>query len=462
MPLRIYVGRYDPRFPGILIRARNASDLHSFRHHDRSVTAPTAVLEGLGSDAIVSDLSRQTVLDHELRHFRDSLLFPFGAATTRSRIHASYNGFLAAASVKHLRDDANVLPVPLQRWLRMPTDEREVFLAAETAFAGEELRAPPLPVIPKDDLSDFPPGPISVDAWEETLLTGCRAALADYAGIERLWRSPYDIGKKAVFPTVAAWEAAALTCQLAAMERYAGAPLTQRVVDWVNDGGPQIYRLGMRVTTRVLEQLEWSPTMRNRLVLITWTQMGAYQEDGMSSPAARLATLIQASAAGARWSPDSAFADLVAHWDVLTGTDSFAALRAATTWFSAFCQQKEAWQFLPAELFTSLAKAREQMLVSFLADPDRYVDPGAYLDGESRYPLPCVGIEYASQGSGADLAEDTPTDWLPAVSFEEARHLEARASLADAIFLPGEKSLRQHGRIEIAQQLGLRAIRVIH
>ncbi|MFD5564439.1 hypothetical protein [Kitasatospora griseola] len=461
MPLRIYVGRFDPRFPGVLIRAGNVSDLLSFRHHDRSVPAQTQALGGLGGDAIVSDLSRQTVLDHELRHFRDSLLFPFGAATTRSRIHASYNGFQVAMSVKRSRADANVLPVPLQRWLRMPTHEREAFLAAEAAFAGEELRAPPLPVIPSDDLSDLSPGLLSVDE-DEVLLAGCRMALVDYARIERLWRSPHAVGEEAVFPAVAAWEAAALTCQLAAIERYAGDPLMQRFIGWVNDGGPQVYQRGMYAANRVLEQLEWAPTMRNHLALITWAQMGAYEKDGNSSPASRLTTLFDVAAAGARWSPDSAFADLVAQWDALTGTDSFAAMRAATTRFRAFCQQAETFQPLPAELFTSLAKAREQMLVAFLADPDGYVDPVAYLEGESRYPLPCVGIEYASQDVGASLIEATPTDWPAAVSFAVALHLEAMASLADAIFLPGEKSLRQHGRIEIAHQLGLRAIRAIH
>ncbi|WP_158754781.1 hypothetical protein [Streptomyces sp. NRRL F-2580] len=463
MTPRIYVGRFDPRFPGILIRARSVSDVHSFSHHDRSVRAPADVLEHLGDDAIVSDVSRQTVLDHELRHFRDSLLFPFGAATTRARIHGSYNGFLAAASVKWLRGDANILPVPLQQWLRMPEDERKVFLASESAFANEELRPPPLPLIPGDDVTDLAPGRHELEAEEDVLLTACRLALADYARIERLWRSPHTDGEEAVFPAVAAWEAAALICQLAAIEGYAGEPLMQRFIGWTNRSGPKVYRHGMYVLNWVLEQLQWPPTMRNHLAVITWAQMGAYQKGyGASSPASRLGTLIEAAAAGGRWSPDSSFEDLVKQWDALTDTDSFEALRAATTRFSAFCREARGWKYLPAELFTSLATARERMLMTFLSDPDSYVDPVEYLAREADYPLPCVGLEYASENTGGYLTDVTPKEWpSPAVSFDAGWHLEAMASLADAVFLPGEKSLRSHGRVEIAQQLGLRAVRVI-
>ncbi|MEU5282094.1 hypothetical protein AB0G87_37425 [Streptomyces asoensis] len=463
MAPKIYVGRFDPRFPGILIRARSLSDVHSFSHHDRSVRAPSAVLEHLGDDAIVSDLSRQTVFDHELRHVRDSLLFPFGAAVTRARIHALYNGFHAAASVGRLRGDANILPVPLQQWLRMTADERRAFLASEACFAGEELRSPPLPLIPGEDVSDLAPGRHELVVEEEVLLTACRVTLASYARLERLWRSPHPAGEEAVYPAIAAWEAAALICQLAAIEKYADEPLMQRFVNWTNRSGPKVYRSGMSGLNRVVEQLRWPPTMRNHLAVVTWAQMGAYQnEDRPSSPASRLGTVIEAAAAGARWSSDSSFEDLVKQWDVLTGTDSFEVLRAATTRFSAFCQKAQRWEHLPAELFPSLATARKQMLSAFLADPDSYVDPVAYLAREADYPLPCAGLEYSSANMGGYLTDVTPKDWpTPYVSFETGQHLEAMAGLADAVFLPGEKSLRPHGRAEIAQQLGLRALRVI-
>ena len=313
MAPRIYVGRFDPRFLGIGIRAISASDVQSFRHHDRSQHAQVAVLAQLGDDATVSDLSRQTVLDHELRHFRDSLLFPFGAVTTRSRMHASYNGFVAGMALKRLRGDANVLPVPLQQWLRMPADERNAFLARESAFIGEDLRSPPLPLIPSDDdVSGFGAGGLRIDTDQETLVVACRLALADYRMVERLWRSPYAAGEEMVSPAVDTWEAAGLVCQLAAIERYAGEPLMQRFISWVERRGPQTYRRGFLVLNWCLQQLRWPPTMRNYLALITWAQMGAYEtETSESSPENRLGTLVRAAARGSRWSPETAFIDLI-------------------------------------------------------------------------------------------------------------------------------------------------------
>ena len=464
MAPRIYVGRFDPRFLGVAIRATSASDIHSFRHHERSPHAPVNVLAELGDDAVISDLSRQTILDHEVRHFRDSLLFPFGAVSTRLRIHASYNGFRAAMQVKQLRGDANVLPVPLEQWLQMSVAERAAFLATESAFAGETLRPPALPVIPSDDdLKEFAAGALSQDTDAETLLVACRLALADYRTIESIWRSPHNKREELVSPAVDAWEAAGLICQLAAIERYAGEPLMKRFLSWVERHGPRSYRRGLEMLAGCLEALRWKPTMRNYLALVTWAQMGAYEtEMSDSSPDHRLSTLVSAAERGSRWSEDSAFAELIESWDGIAGAASFGALRAATTRFGDFCRgAKEMTRLLPSELFTSLADARERMLAAFCADPDIYVNPVAYLTEENRYPLPCVGLEHAAEGLGSDWIDVTPAGWTPAVSFDTTLSLAAIALLSDAVFLPGEKSLQRNGRSAIARTLDLRPIRII-
>jgi|GEM_PF-6383615 len=462
----IYVGRFDPRFLGVTIRATGKSDVHSFQYHDRSRHAPPGILEMLSENAVVSDVSRQTVIDHELRHFRDSLLFPFGAVTIRSRIHASYNGFQAAMTLKQLGVDANVLPVPLQQWLAMSTTERGAFLAAEASFAGGTLRPPPLPVIPADDdVSELAVGFMSLDADAETLLLGCRLALADYRLVESLWRSPHPPDEVLVSPAVDTWEAAGLMCQFAAIERYAGEPVMHRFINWVEQHGPQTYQRGLKMLNWCLEQLGWLPTIRHYLVLITWAQMGAYETDRVeSSPGHRLGMLISAAKRGKRWSADWAFADLVAGWDAVVSSDSFAALRSANASFSNFCRnaaQNGMSAVLPSDLFSGLATTRDKMLASFFSDPDSYVDPAAYLGDESRYPLPCVGLEYQSGSLGSDWTDVTPDGWSPAVSFDTALHLTGLALLSDAVFLPGEKSLQPNGRLAIEAVLNLRAIRVI-
>lgn len=451
----IYAGRFDPCFLGISIRA-SASDIHSFRLYDRSRWAPADVLAELSDDAVVSDLSRKTVLDHELRHFRDSLLFPFGAAVTRTRIHASYNGFQAAVALKLLSGNANTLLIPLQQWLRMPSGERDAYLAGKTDADGNPLRVPQLPVIPADDdVTTLTAGLHSLDL-ENALLTVCRIALADYRMIDRLWQSPHEKGDEAVFKAIDAWEASAMICQLAVIERHVGEPLMQRFMRWIEQHGPPAYRRGLIGLTACLERLNWPRTLRNHLVLVTWAQMGAYEkETTMSSPGLRLATLASAAALGSRWPEGSAFADLVKDWDTVVEADSFGALRAANSRFDEFCRRSAHLRSLPPEMFSSLAAARKAMAEVFIADPDGYVTPSTYLADETRYPLPCVGLEYPSESLGSDWADVTPTDWSPVVDFETTLVLTGMAMLGDALFLPDEKSRQRNGRLVIANALGL-------
>lgn len=465
MAPRIYVGRFDPRFLGVTIRARDVADVHSFRLHDPALRPQTALLEGLGDDVVISDLSRQTVLDHEIRHFRDSLLFPFGAVTTRSRINASYNGFLVAAALKRLRGNANALAVPLQQWLRMPEARRADYLDS----VRRDLRMPPLPVIARDDdLSEFGSGPLKLSIDEQMLVVGCRVALADYQRVEDLWRCPYKDGAEAVVAALDIWEAAGLLCQLAAMEAHAGNDLMQRFLNWIKDHGPLSYRRGLTALNACLATMGWDPTLRNLLALATWAQMGAFAtEMTASSPCHRLASIVAGAQKGRKWVSDSPFLELITSWDELTETDSIAALRDATDNFDRFAEQAARSDGgmaarLSPELFTALCKARHRMLAAFLTDPDAYVDTTAYLRDDAGYPRPCVGVQYpADYDAGTEWVDATPDGWSPTVGFNATLQLAVMAHLSDAIFLPGEKSLQQSGRTDISRQLGLEAILII-
>jgi hypothetical protein len=155
---------------------------------------------------------------------------------------------------------------------------------------------------------------------------------------------------------------------------------------------------------------------------------------------------------------------LIRKWDTVAGADSLRSLEDATIRFGKFCQltvETRGMPLLEADLFTSLSDARGRMLTAFLADPDSYVDPVAYLAEEARYPLPCVGLEYPSGAFGSDWTDVTPTGWSPAISFEATLGLVGMAALSDALFLPGEKSLQRNGRQAITHTLDMRAIRII-
>jgi hypothetical protein len=469
MAPRIYAGRFDPKFLGVAIRAKRAADVQSFRLSNHNEQPNISILAALNDDAVVSDLSRLTVLEHEIRHFHDSLLYPMGQHAIRARIFASFNGFETGIILIRLRGEANVLAVPLRDWLLMPLRSREAFLRSESHRTHRDLVTPALPVLNRDDdLSEFRPGAVEPADDHEAVIATCRLALAYYQRVEDLWRSPYGEGDEVVVMAVDIWEASGLICQLAAVESLAGNDMMQRFLGWMVSHGPRSYRRGLSALNVVLDQMAWQPTLRNYLMLASWSQLGPYKvELTDSAPGHRLGNLLAAVRLGKRWPSDWGFTDLAQGWDEITETGSIAALREASDLFMGFAarsaeQDNGLAQLLSPSLFTTLGAAHQRMLSAFLDDPDRYLDPSAYLVQRDAYPVPCVGITYPTEpDSGVDWIDATPADWDPQINFDDATSVAALAELADAIFLPGEKSLQTSGRFEIRKRLGLEAIRVI-
>jgi hypothetical protein len=465
---RIFVGRFDPKFLGVGIRARHPSDVQSFRLTDLSQKPPVAILANLSDEVVISDLSRQTVLDHEIRHFHDALLCPFGHAAIRLRIHAIHNGFTVAMILRRLGGSANALAVPLQQWLPMPEPQRAEFLEKMRRLTGRELRMPELPVVAVDDgVSGFQTGLSEFDDAAEALIAGCRVALSDYRLIENMWRSPHREGEEIVAPTIDTWEAAGLVCQLAAIEVISNAAMMTRFCDWLADHGPQPYQRGMKVLNWCLSSIGWPPTLRNYLAMATWAQLGRFKSElRESTPLERLASILTAAGRGKRWSADSSFIDLVRGWDEVAGSDTMGGLRQASDSLKGFLARSVSDGVLAGphgpELLSCLSAAHQRMLAAFLADPDGYVDPTAYLAMRDSYPKPCVGISFPDGPDvGTAWVDVTPAGWAPEIGFDLSLDLALMAELADALFLPGEKSLQASGRFEIRERLNLEALRII-
>ena len=469
MAPRIYVGRFDPKFLGVAIRAKRAAEVQSFRLSDRDGPLQTSVLSALSDEAVISDLSRLTVLQHEVRHFHDALLYPMGHLATRARIFASLNGFKAGIILARPRDGANVLAVPLQDWLLMPAPDRKAFLRREGHRIRRDLRTPALPVLNRDDdIAGFSSEAFKDADSHEVLVATCRLALNYYRRVEDLWRSPHGVDDEIVVPAVDLWEASGLICQLAAIESLSNNDMMQRFWSWMGRYGPRSYRRGMTALSSVLEQMDWSSTLRNYLVLASWSQLGPYKvELTDSAPGSRLGKLLDAAQQGKRWSSDWSFMDLIHSWDEIAEADSIASLKEASDEFIRFAAESAIRAdglalVLGTSLFTALGTAHERMLKAFLDDPDSYVDPNAYTANRTVYPSPCVGITYPTgPNAGVDWIEATPAGWLPQISFDDALSVATVAELADAIFLPGEKSLQTSGRHEIRKRLELEAIRII-
>jgi hypothetical protein len=282
-----------------------------------------------------------------------------------------------------------------------------------------------------------------------------------------LWRSPHRESEEIVAPTIDTWEASGLVCQLAAIEAISNAEMMTRFTGWLEDHSPQTYRRGLKVLNWCLSSIDWPPTLRNYLAMATWAQLGRFKSElRESTPAARLSSILTAASRGKRWSSDSSFIDLASGWDEVAEADSMDGLREASDGYKRFLAQSASDDRLAgprgSELFTCLSAAHQRMLAAFLDDPDSYVDPTVYLAKRDSYPKPCVGISYpAGPDASTEWVDVTPAGWFSEISFDVTLDLALMAELADAIFLPGEKSLQASGRFEIRRHLNLEALRII-
>lgn len=276
MTPRIFVGRFDSKFLGVTLRASTKAEAVAMRLQDLSARVDPALFDRLPDDEVITDLSRTTVIDHELRHFHDALLFPMGERVCRSRIHATVNGFRVAMAISETCGDADAMPVPLRSWLPMDQPARDAYLDRLRSAYDRAFRLPELPVV-----SEWQELPSTPDGWldllpDEVIASGSLVALRDYDLLTRYWNSPHKASEKPTVRALDLWEAAAFLCQLEAMHGRSSGSTAERVFAWMMASGPPEYRRAFRLLDACREALGWSAAPRNLLALTVWSQMGPY------------------------------------------------------------------------------------------------------------------------------------------------------------------------------------------
>ena len=146
--MRAPTGGVDPRFLGIQF---HFSDPSSFRWFLDCYTNTSA--RKIKKDKnYVTKIIGSTMVEHELRHFWDSMLSPYYSSLLRKKIssyihYAQLLPYLASLAVS---SGTNVFTVPLCRWLEMSSDDRRAFgpRAKFLLGEGEDVQTAPLPIIP--------------------------------------------------------------------------------------------------------------------------------------------------------------------------------------------------------------------------------------------------------------------------------------------------------------------------
>lgn len=114
-------GGFSPRFPGVSVRLKSPAE---FDVLDRFMgDKPDS--DG-GIDAFTA-MSIRSVLDHEIRHYHDFLLSPYGSVVYRSKLQAVVAGHMILHMLKAA--PGGWLPIPLSTWARLADAERATYSA---------------------------------------------------------------------------------------------------------------------------------------------------------------------------------------------------------------------------------------------------------------------------------------------------------------------------------------------
>ena len=109
-------GGFNPRFPGVTIKFASSNAFDEFQNFILNSSVPNDRPD-LGVVAV------RSVLDHEIRHYHDFLISPYGAMIFRLHLQALVNGASALHLIKNLA--GHHVPIPISRWVQLRDRERE-------------------------------------------------------------------------------------------------------------------------------------------------------------------------------------------------------------------------------------------------------------------------------------------------------------------------------------------------
>jgi hypothetical protein len=146
----IAFGAFNPRFYGVSLLLSDASRLDAIRTY---MSADDIATWAKSSTLSLSEAAMLSASDHELRHFHDFLLSPFGTAIMGLRMQASINGIQAMKLTQKV--PGRFLPVPLMRWISWDTERRRRWVLDTGSFFGIETDDDIVPIPHASELSEI-------------------------------------------------------------------------------------------------------------------------------------------------------------------------------------------------------------------------------------------------------------------------------------------------------------------
>jgi hypothetical protein len=413
----------------------------------------------LDPDDPLPGLLRMTSLAHELRHFHDFLLSPMGSLVVRSRYLAAAN---TVPLLEWLAKQEGTIPIPLGSWLKMPPAERDAYwrrAAKVLAAMGKQLPPPiALPYRPFERvLSSGVDGYTATKQAGEWDITVRRFAGDDVHNVfpmiaGQLARASYalggvEIGGMQWYPAQIL-EANAITAQLQHIGMAFGKNVLGQVLSLLrhmdNPYGDVLTRVNALLATPAENGRMLS--LPDITILCTYALLADYIGDHSYAQVVVRFCIIGAHLQRNEMLHGTDIRALYGEWDEVLADAGFIAEPTFETVRRSVDHDLEFLRILDSEMdgpwksqspraletvCRQFLAARKALCESFLAEPERYVLPGAYLRMLPTLPRPAVRIKCGSERvesvicalvqagwnewkrSGEDVLVQPPSELLP-------------------------------------------------
>ncbi len=383
-----------------------------------SVEKPTT---SAGKHSAISEIAIGSVLDHEVRHYHDSLISPYGAHAFRARIAAVLNGVQALRLAGDV--EGTCVPAPLMRWVMMDEPGRAGQIQDWNACSPPTRGASWVPVsIPNRSLHDFAkltPGTVRVTHLSEQeqfelFIDGAMRGYFELAVLSAGSRQYKDA--TGILPAMF-FEVTALTTQIQSIFQGQGLIPAIQFVGFLFDSPLPYAKLwsSFLQLALLLEKQRRPDVGEEELIFVAlptlmtlavWCLLGSYElEELHAAPAARfgaLATyLLEQHTDSQNHSED--VASLWDHWDDKTSVVGWRAASASVLEYGKrglerFTSARGKWEgdeTVPAlceSILRSYLQEQELMVRKLTQHPEDLVLPQVYANSVEDLPWPLLRI----------------------------------------------------------------------
>lgn len=399
-------GIFNIVFPGATINCNSKERIKALQDYINGTCKTYYITPSLSSskEELKDAILYNTTYFHESRHVHDYLLCPILNYGYRLRLLTVLHTCQALLGWDDSNSfNYNTLPVPIQKWFRLPNEEKQEYLN-NWSFNGHPAKASML-YVGSSSFRDYIQNK-NIMSQIDSITSLLLYASGYYETYTHINNNSYDIYYRE-YSVKTLLEASAICVQLASAELLFGEnassimwqvlkEATKRENEWKNlDGAKRklcftSYTTVISLISSYLNKLNKTIGTENLLIftpyLINWCLSGnLLSSDAITSPATRLHTFVQNDLAKGMTIKDIENDPIAAfsYWDAKLGCKGldyhnyFADNRRIYEQIASSFNEIGMPQI--ADYTQMISKASQTMLKLFHQNPNRYLNPGEYI-----------------------------------------------------------------------------------